>query len=51
MKRAYTKPAMEADEIEQEHIICASDWDVMGTGQQNQPAGAPSFGSRGGWGD
>ena len=46
MKRAYTKPAMQAAEIQQSYLICTSDWDVMGQGQPNQPAGTPprSFG-------
>ena len=41
MKRTYMKPVMHVTEIQQLCIICASDWDVIGPGQPNQPAGAP----------
>ena len=39
MKRAYMTPAMRVVEIQQHGIICTSDWNVMGPGQTNQPAG------------
>ena len=29
--------------IQHTHIICASDWDTMGPGQPNQPAGSRRF--------
>ena len=41
---------MQATAIQQSHIVCTSDWDVMGHGQPNQPAGAPGFGAWNGWG-
>ena len=43
MKRAYTKPGFQIVRIQQTHLICSSDWDVIGPGQPNQPAGAPSL--------
>lgn len=32
MKRAYTKPAMRVGEIQQQRIICTSDWDIINHG-------------------
>ncbi len=33
-------PAMQVVEIRHSHIICTSDWDVIGPGNPNKPAGA-----------
>lgn len=43
MKRAYMKPTMRVVKIQQQRIICTSDWDVIGSGQPNQPAGARQY--------
>lgn len=39
MKRTYMKPAMRVVKIQQQRIICTSDWDTINPGQKNQPAG------------
>ena len=42
MKLTYIKPAMSIVNIHL-RIICTSDWDKIGPGKNNQPAGARQF--------
>ena len=38
-KQAYTTPAVTVERMEQEHVICSSDWEVMPPGIPNDPVG------------
>ena len=40
MKKIYIQPTTIVAEIQQQHIICNSEVDVIPPGQPNQPAGA-----------
>ena len=44
MKQEYTNPALRTVKMQTSAIICGSDWDKMGQGENNQPAGSRRFG-------